>query len=204
MFHLTSSEFCLLAFNPSNPITAKCGPWKSPVTSRPTSRCQYFFGHHNDLLGFASPFFVQAINGLWRRDLCPFFYILLGWRILLRYRQGCSWPKQDFLCLSLFVYLSSSLGLCLSVSLSHTHTHARAHTHTHTHTHFDEEDANRGFSPKEIFLFRGGENTSEDTKARFHQDLWLANQADPTRQELSNFHRAKHRSKKNCPLKKVT
>lgn len=48
------------------------------------------------------------------------------------------------------------------------------------------------------------ENTSEDIKARFHQDLRLANQAALTHQKLSNCHHTKRQSKQNCPLKKVT
>ena len=134
---------------------AQCGPWTSPMISRPTSRCQYFFGHHNGHLGFCLTT-LSSMNEFCYCCLFACFYIFTHSSLLSLISSKVLMTQKQF---------SLSLSLCLFL--------------LHTHMSFYGKNSKKGFYPKELFLCRGWEKTFEDTKARFNRASGLSIKPTP-------------------------
>ena len=168
----------------------QCGPWTSPMISRPTSRCQYFFGHHSGHLGFCPTTLSSIVLNEWVSllfFLLVCFYIFTQSSLLRLISSKMLMTQKQF-----------SLSLALYLFLLHTHAHK------HTHVFFMEKIQIKDFIPGRSSCAEVGKKHLRILKSQISSSFWLVNQTHPTLQELISYCHVQCQAKKNCPLKKVT
>lgn len=165
----------------------QCGPWTSPMISRPTSRCQYFFGHHSGHLGFCPTTLSSIVLNEWVSllfFLLVCFYIFTQSSLLRLISSKMLMTQKQF-----------SLSLALYLFLLHTH----AHKHTHV---FFMEKIQIKEDPREIFLCRGWEKTFEDTKKPDFIELLACQSNPPHSPGINQLPSCSMPSQKELPLEK--